>query len=216
VNGLLSPGFDVNEFAKFVAALFAIMNPIGVAPLIVLLTPDATSRQRAGVAVIAAVTVLTTLLVADWYGREFLRFFAISVDAFRVAGGLLILLTALDMMRPGAGIAPSEDAGAANPGIVPIGIPLLAGPGAIATVILYANHSHPAWIGFTTHIAAITLATLIALFFLIAAVPLQRIIGRSGLRVVSQIMGLVLAAIAIEMIVHGIGDHLGQLGMGGE
>jgi len=216
VSGLFGQNFDVNEFAKFVAALFAIMNPIGVAPLIVLLTPDATARQRTGVALIAAVTVLATLLVADWYGREILHFFAISVDAFRVAGGLLILLTALDMMRPRGGSAPVEDAGAANPGIVPIGIPLLAGPGAIATVILYANHSHPAWIGFTTHIAAITVATLISLVFLIAAVPLQRLLGRSGLRVISQIMGLVLAAIAIEMIVHGIGDHLGQLGIANE
>jgi multiple antibiotic resistance protein len=203
-------GFDVNEFAKFVAALFAVLNPVGVAPLIVLMTPGATSRQRTGVAVVAGVTVLVTLTVASWFGREFLRFFAISVDAFRVAGGLLILLSALDMMRPRPADAAGGDEAALHPGVVPIGIPLLAGPGAIATVILYANHPHPTWTGFATHAAAISVATLISFACLIAAVPLQRILGKAGLRVVSQIMGLVLAAIAIEMIIHGIRGDLAQ------
>jgi multiple antibiotic resistance protein len=210
VTSGLAHGFDVNEFIKFVAALFAILNPIGVAPLIVLMTPGATSRQRAGVAVVAGVTVFVTLMIAAWFGREFLQFFAISVDAFRVAGGLLILLSALDMMRPRPGEAVVGDEAALHPGVVPIGIPLLAGPGAIATVILYANHPHPTFAGFTTHAAAIVVATLISFACLIAAVPLQRILGKSGLRVVSQVMGLVLAAIAIEMIIHGISADLDQ------
>lgn len=125
-----------------------------------------------------------------------------------MAGGLLILLTALTMLRA----APTRDP-AVKPdrasAIVPLGIPLLAGPGAIATTIAFANHPHPQWDYFFAHGVAIVAAAAVTFACLVSAAPLQRILGETGMRVVTQIMGLILAAIGIEMIFHGLTGRLG-------
>ena len=169
----MDSAFDVNEFIKYVAALIAVLNPIGVAPLLLSLTPGASARERAGVAAIASLTVFVTLVAAAWLGEEILLLFAISVDVFRMAGGLLILLTALSMIRPQATTAEPEatDKPRPNPGVVPLGIPLLAGPGAISTAIVFANHPHPQWGEAVAHGAGVTVASLVTLACLTAAVP---------------------------------------------
>jgi len=203
-------GFDINEFIKYVGALIALLDPVSAVPLMLSLTPGYTPRQRTGVALVATATVFVALLVASWLGEEILAFFAISVDLFRVAGGLLILLIAISMIMPGGGhaAAPTE-APDHNPAIVPLGIPLICGPGAIATAILFANHPHPTWSQMSAHAAAIGAATLVTLACLLVAVPLERLLGKTGMRVATQIMGLILAAVGIEMIVGGLGDHFG-------
>ncbi|HET7714423.1 MAG TPA: MarC family protein, partial [Bauldia sp.] len=178
------PGFDVNEFLKYVGAMIALLDPISAVPLMLALTPGYTTRARVRVAFVASATVLVTLVVASWLGEEILSFFAISPDLFRVAGGLLVLLIAISMIRPGA----SHDADIPadpqhDPAIVPLGIPLIAGPGPIAAAILFANHPHPTWDNMSAHGAAIALVTLITLACLLAATQLERILGKVGMRV---------------------------------
>ena len=203
-------GFDVNEFIKYVGALIALLDPISAVPLMLSLTPGYSARDRVGVAIGATVTVFVALLVASWLGEEILAFFAISVDLFRVAGGLLILLIAISMIMPGAGHAPAAPAAPEhNPAIVPLGIPLICGPGAIATAILFANHPDPTWSSMEAHGAAIAVATLAVLICLLLAVPIERVLGKTGMRVATQVMGIILAAVGIEMIVGGLTDHLG-------
>jgi multiple antibiotic resistance protein len=204
-------GFDINEFIKYVGALIATVDPIGGIPLMLALTPGYTTRQRFWVAIIASLTVFVTLVVASWLGEEILAFFAISVELFRVAGGLLILIMAIDLLRGRHEAAPA--ATNHNPAVVPLGIPLLAGPGAIATAIIFANHPHPTWGEMEAHAAAIGVVTLATLGCLLAAVPLQRILGPTGMRIAPQVMGLLLAAVGIEMIAQGIWDHVGQRGL---
>jgi multiple antibiotic resistance protein len=205
-------GFDVNEFVKYVGALIALLDPISAVPLMLSLTPGYSARDRVGVAIGATATVFVALLVASWLGDEILAFFAISVDLFRVAGGLLILLIAISMIMPGSGGAHAPHATATpehNPAIVPLGIPLICGPGAIATAILFANHPHPTWSSMEAHGAAIAVATLAVLVCLLLAVPIERVLGKTGMRVATQVMGIILAAVGIEMIVGGLADHLG-------
>jgi multiple antibiotic resistance protein len=203
-------GFDVNEFLKYVGAMIALLDPISAIPLMLALTPGYTPRQRVRVAFVASATVLVTLIAASWLGEEILAFFAISPDLFRVAGGLLVLLIAISMIRPGGGHS-EEGLGRPDhdPAIVPLGIPLIAGPGPIATAILFANHPHPTWDNMSAHAAGIIIVTLITLACLLAASQLERILGKVGMRVAIQVMGLILAAIGIEMMVGGLTDHLG-------
>jgi multiple antibiotic resistance protein len=202
--------FDANEFIKYVAALVAVLNPVAAAPISLGFTPDGTLRDRIHLATLASITVLVVLSVVAWLGEEILDLFAISVDVFRMAGGLLILLTALTMVRGGP-VTATATAGRSDftAAIVPLGIPLLAGPGAIATVIAFANHPHPQWDSLAAHGAGILAAAIVTFLCLVAASGLQRILGDTGMRVVTQVMGLILAAVGIEMIFHGLTGRLG-------
>ncbi len=203
-------GFEVNEFIKYVGAMIALLEPVTAASLMLTLTPGYTRARRVRVAFVTSATVLVTLIVASWLGEGILSFFAISPDIFRVAGGLLALVIAISMIRPGADhgveMPTSTDH---NPAIVPLGIPLIAGPGPVAIAILFANHPHPTWDNMSAHIAAIVVATLVILVFLLAATQVERRLGKLGMRVAIQVMGLILAAIGIEMIVSGVVDYVG-------
>lgn len=202
--------FDTNEFIKYVGAMIALLDPVSAVPLMLALTPGYDRRQRAQVAIVASLTVFITLVVASWLGEEILTFFAISVDLFRVAGGLLILLIAITMIMPnGRGMETPTPTADRSPAIVPLGIPLICGPGAIATAILFANHPHPQWSSMSAHGAGILVATLVTLACLLLADQIERLLGKTGMRVATQIMGLILAAIGIEMIVGGLQDHFG-------
>ena len=205
---------DINEFLKYVGAMIGLLDPISAIPLMLALTPGYTARQRMRVAFVASATVFVTLIVASMLGEEILAFFAISPDLFRVAGGLLVLLIAISMIRPGGGHGGGEEEEVKatphhDPAIVPLGIPLIAGPGPIAAAILFANHPHPTWDNTSAHALGIVVVTLITLGCLLAATQIERILGKVGMRVAIQVMGLILAAVGIEMIVGGLTDHLG-------
>jgi multiple antibiotic resistance protein len=193
--------------------MIGLLDPISAIPLMLALTPGYSARQRMRVAFVASATVFVTLIVASLLGEEILAFFAISPDLFRVAGGLLVLLIAISMIRPGGGHGGGEEEVKADPhhdpAIVPLGIPLIAGPGPIAAAILFANHPHPTWDNMSAHAAGIVVVTLITLGCLLAATQIERILGKVGMRVAIQVMGLILAAVGIEMIVGGLTDHLG-------
>jgi multiple antibiotic resistance protein len=126
-----------------------------------------------------------------------------------VAGGLLAVVIAISMIRPGDHGVEMPASGNHDPAIVPLGIPLIAGPAPVAIAILFANHPHPTWDNMSAHIAAIVVATLVILAFLLAAAVVERGFGKLAMRVAIQVMGLVLAAIGIEMIVSGIMDYVG-------
>jgi multiple antibiotic resistance protein len=114
------------------------------------------------------------------------------------------------MIRPNADHGVEMPSGGNHdPAVVPLGIPLIAGPGPVAIAVLFANHPHPTWDSMTTHIAAIVVATLVVLVFLLAAAFRERAFGKLGMRIAIQAMGLILAAIGIEMIVSGVMDYVG-------
>jgi multiple antibiotic resistance protein len=203
-------GLDGNEFLKYVTGMFAILNPVTKVPVVIAFTPDGNTRERFALAATASLTVFITLSLSALLGQEILRLFAISTYVFRVAGGLVVVLTALAMIRP---TGSSEGQLLAKPGhspaIVPLGIPLLAGPGAISTAIAYSNYPHPQWLIFANHALGLAVVSAATFFCLAGATLVERVLGATGTRIITQVMGLILLSVGLEMMMHGLAGHLG-------
>lgn len=197
------------EYLKFFAGLLAIINPVGAVPLFINLTYNETERERRRTAAIAALTIGIVLLVALFLGESLLRFFGITMPSFRVAGGILILLMALSMLH--AKVSPvkqteeeaQEGVEKSTVGVVPLGMPLLAGPGAISTVVLYAG-AKSQLVHYLVLAAGIAGVAIIAWLFMRAAPYISNLLGKTGINVVTRIMGLIMAAIGVEFIASGI------------
>jgi multiple antibiotic resistance protein len=209
-----------SEFVKFAAALFAILNPFGNTAIFLSVTADRSSAERHRIALITAAAVLVTLLAAAVVGEEILALFGISIGSFRVAGGVIILLIGLSMLhaRP-SGVHHSAEEEAAgqqkdNPAIFPLAIPVIAGPGAIATAILYAQHAEGIG-GALTIGVVIVLMCAVLLLALRAADRLSSLLGPTGMNVLTRLMGMILAAIAVEMMAGGLGELFPQLRVAG-
>ena len=209
-----------SEFVRFAAAFFAILNPFGNTAVFLSITAERSSAERQRIALATAAAVLVTLLVAAAIGEEILRLFGISIGSFRVAGGVIVLLIGLSMLhaRPsGVHHSPEEEAAGQqkdNPAIFPLAIPVVAGPGAIATVILYAQHARGLG-GAITIGAVIALMCLVLLVALSAAGRLLSLLGPTGMNVLTRLMGMILAAIAVEMMAGGLGELFPQLHVAG-
>lgn len=198
-----------SEYLKFLVVMISITNPIGVIPIFVKLTEGQARPEQQGTARRTCLAFAAVLIVTLVAGDPILRFFGITVASFRVAGGIIILLMAIAMVHGQISGAKrtkeeSEDVTErASLAIVPLGIPLLAGPGAISTVIVYSHQgtsvTHYLLLG-----GELLLVTLIVWLCLSSAPYITRLLGRIGINVVTRIMGLILAAIGVEFIVDGL------------
>ena len=199
--------------AKVLIALITIINPLGALPSFLTITRDYATDQRHKTARTAAIAVGIVLIVSSLLGEHILRFFGISIAAFRVGGGILILTMALSMLNARQSRAkqtPEEAAQAEDKetvGIVPLAVPLLAGPGAISTAIVYAQQAH-GWLDITfTLVSCILVGVAVWLAFR-AAEPIGKALGPIGLNIVSRFMGILLAALAVEIITSGLRELL--------
>lgn len=200
---------EYTEYTKFLIGLLAIVNPLGAVPIFVALTSNSLEAERKKIAKIVVAAVLIILYVALLFGDWLLQFFGITIHSFSVGGGILILIMAISMLQ--ARLSPiSQTAEEAREGeskesvaVVPLAMPLLAGPGAISTVILYA-HKNPG----VSHYLAMSVDILIVGFLLWAVLKLvpwiSRHVSQTGINIFTRIMGLILAAIAIEFIATGL------------
>ena len=202
---------DAIELSKAAFALFAIVDPVGVIPLFLSATLGFSDAQRKLAARVAAITVIGVLAAFNFVGEPLLAFFGIRIAAFSVAGGLLILLLALSMVQ--AHVSPqrqtreeaAEVAEKDAVGAVPLGVPLLAGPGAITHVIVAANAASGNLVYQAALLIPIVLVGLsVWLSFRLAPV-IARKLGATGIHVITRLMGLIIAAISIEMIASGLG-----------
>ncbi|MGQ9499371.1 MAG: YchE family NAAT transporter [Dissulfurimicrobium sp.] len=197
------------EYMKFFAALLSIVNPVGAIPIFINITNTQTSDDRHKTALIASLTIVMVLFVSLVAGEAILHFFGISISSFRVGGGILILLMAISMMH--AHISPARHteeeakdvADKDSVAIVPLGIPLLAGPGAISTVILYANRSNSI-LHYLILLAIILIVAGITWLCLRSAFLLADLLGKTGINIFTRIMGLIMAAIGVEFITNGL------------
>jgi multiple antibiotic resistance protein len=209
-----------SEFLKFAAALFAIMNPFGNIAIFLSVTADRDHAQRGRIALMTAAAVLVTLAVAAVLGQQILDLFGISVGAFRIAGGLIILILALSMLhaQPStvhhSSAEEQEGKDKDNPAIFPLAIPIIAGPGSMATVILYAQQAQGV-LDWATIGLVIVLLCGVLLVALRAADRMARFLGATGIKVLTRLMGMILAAIAIEMMVGGLSELFPQLHQAG-
>ena len=209
---------DFTEYTKIFISLFAILDPIGIIPVIILFTSGMTAPKRAQVGRVASLAVCAILLVALLIGQPLLAFFGISISSFRVAGGILLMLMAFKMLNgnlytsieadhDGAGGSETSSIHA----IVPLSIPLLAGPGSISAVILEAHKAHGIEHYLIMSLEIMLLSVTVWLAFLIAPWVAQRL-GKIGIDVFTRLMGLVLAAISVEFIAGGIRGLFPALG----
>ncbi len=191
------------------AALFAIVNPLVAIPFFATLTQESDRAERRGLAGVVAATFLITLAIAALIGEGFLAVFALDVGAFRAAGGIILLLLALSLINGQETafdrIFKSEDARAnlKSVAIFPLAIPLLSGPGAIATVIIQCDGVEGA--GGYLAVAAIIAAMTATLFLVLCLAPvLARRLGVTGMNVINRISGMIVAAIAMDTLARGI------------
>lgn len=195
---------DWSQYMKIFTALLAILNPLGVIPMFLGLSGSSTPDQRKGIALTIGLSVAAILSVTALVGEALLSFFGISVASFQVGGSILLLLMAIGMMygkkRDGEDAAMTDIESIA---VVPLSVPLLAGPGSISTVIIYANLS-PSLLHKGMIIVCVLLVALITWLILRAATRWGSFIGVLGLSIASRLMGLLLAAIAVEFFARGI------------
>ena len=201
----------VETVASAFVTLFVIVDPIAVAPLFIALTEDNSDEERRAMAVKAVIIAGVTLIVFAVAGEIFLRSLGITLAAFRIAGGILLFMLAVEMVfahKSGIRTTTSGEEAEAirkkDVSVFPVGIPLLAGPGAMASIILLVGrHS-----GDVVHQAAVIVVLLlvlaISLFMLLAATRIVKYLGVTGVNVISRVFGIVLGALAVQYVVDGV------------
>lgn len=187
--------------------IFVIIDPIGLAPLFLALTRGKTAAQRRSIAIRATLVAFAILLLFAAFGEALLGFVGISMPAFRVAGGILLFLTAIDMLferrtkRREDRTEEEEDTD--DPSVFPLAIPLIAGPGAIASVILLTGEK-PGWEGMVMIWGVVAVILLIMLVIFLASGGLERLFGKTGIDVITRVLGMLLAALAVQFVLDGL------------
>ena len=189
--------------------MFVVIDPIAIAPLFLALTTGMTAAQRRRLAWRSVGVAGIILLIFAISGEAVLGFIGISMPAFRVAGGILLFITALDMLferrtkRREGTAEQADDDDHDDPSVFPLAIPLIAGPGAIASVILLVGEK-PGGEGLVT-ILAITALTLVVMGLTMQASGyLERAIGKTGINVITRLLGMLLAALSVQFVLDGL------------
>jgi multiple antibiotic resistance protein len=194
-----------------VSSIFFLVDPFAAIPAFLAITAGAERKHQQRMARRGALTCLIVLLTFALAGKLIFRMFGITLPAFEIAGGLILLLIGIDMLE--AKRSPTQEAseeaqeGAAkeDAGIVPLGIPMLAGPGAISSVMVLVGSAPTKWQMFAI-IAAIAITALASYGVLNGADRLRRLLGETGIRILVRIMGLLLMALAVQFFVNGLTD----------
>ncbi len=199
--------------AKDAVPLFIIVSPLGTAPLFLSMTAQDPPARRTRTALIAAVTTAITLAIAALAGEAIFSFFGVSVHAFRIAGGILLFIIGMDLIQVRnsrtrtteqevqVGIEKEEV------GIIPLGIPMLAGPGAMATVMVLGASGHEPASGWAAPAALLTAIICVGFatwLILRAAVSVQRWLNPVAMGIIVRLEGLLLCALAAQMVVTGV------------
>lgn len=190
------------------ATLFVVIDPVGLAPIFIALTAETGDRHRRAVALRAVLIAGAILTLFAFFGEAVLGFIGISMPAFRIAGGILLFLTALDMLfqrRTKRREDQADEEDHPDPSVFPIAIPLIAGPGAIATMILLAGRAEGA-LGMAAVLAVMAAVLLLALLLFLSAGVIERGLGRTGINVVTRLLGMLLAALSVQFVLDGLRD----------
>jgi multiple antibiotic resistance protein len=199
------------DLLKPLIALLALVNPIGVVPFFIHFTQSFDPAQRRHTIRVTAFAVFAVIATSALAGLQIIEFFGISIASFRVGGGILLLISSLQMLsaQPVASQASDATEGAqkadagASIAVVPLAIPLLTGPGTISTVVIYAERAAHWWqlavlVGYGVVIGA---ATFVAFS---AAGRIAALLGPTGINVMTRLMGLILSALAVEIMADGL------------
>ncbi|HET9155380.1 MAG TPA: MarC family protein [Myxococcaceae bacterium] len=193
------------------SAIFFVVDPLGVVPIFIAITQGDSRDELRSTAARASLVAGGLLVFFALFGTFLFKVVGVSLSAFRVAGGVVLLITALDMLRARQSevrTSPEEAQEATRKedvAIVPLAIPLLAGPGAIATVMVLMSRA--SGVVQVVSVVVSILVTIVASYFLLRGASLvQRVLGQSGVAILQRVMGLLLAAIAVQFIAEGVRD----------
>jgi multiple antibiotic resistance protein len=207
---------NLTEYLKVFIAVFVLVNPLEGIPIYLARTQGMSNTQRLAIARTASLAIAIILWVALAAGHLVLQLLGISVGAFTVAGGIIIFLIALKMvLGPAGGDLGGGGSDSGSFAIVPLAIPLLAGPGPISSVIVYSSKGitgQGASLGDDLVLAGIILVVALATFLSLAvADPARRLLGDTGINVFTRIAGILVAAIALGLVHEGLGMLYPQL-----
>jgi len=201
------------DFIKPLITLLAVVNPLAAVPFFIHYTQGFSRGQKRRTVVTASITAFLVIALSALLGLDILEFFGISLASFQVGGGMLLLISAMNMLnaQPAEAKQPGRDleegaqkaAAGASIAVVPLTIPLLTGPATMSTVVIYAEKTQHLWqlmvlVGYGVVIGASTF-----ICFALAE-PIARVLGNTGIKVMTRLMGLILAALAVEVMAVGL------------
>ena len=202
---LVDSAFLITAFVT----LFVVIDPIGTAPLFLALTQGMDAARRRMIGIRACVIAAILLALFGLAGEDFLRFIGISMPAFQIAGGLLLFLTALDMLfdrrsqRRQEHADEGDGALADDPSVFPLAMPLIAGPGAMATMVLLIGETGRSAHGMALITGVMLVVIVLVLLAFLLAVPIERVLRRTGTMVMTRLFGLLLAALSVQFVLNG-------------
>ena len=197
-------------------SLIVIINPVMVTSVFITLTANATPQAKRAIVRKTTLIAFAVLLVFAISGTLIFRFFSITIGAFQIAGGIILFSVAMGMLHaqaPRTQHTPEEMEEAMRRddiAVVPLAIPMISGPGAITTVIVLAGEAR-ASLNMTVLFLAIVVAVAVVFVMLRNAARIQKFLGPSGLNITTRLMGMVLAAIAVQFVIHGVESVLPEL-----
>ncbi len=202
---------DLDFYVTAFVTLFVVIDPIGTTPIFVALTQGMPSAERRAIAIRACIIGLFILFIFGLFGDAVLDFIGISMPAFRIAGGILLFLIAIEMLfgrrtQRRKDQAPDDYDADDDPSVFPLAIPLLAGPGGIASMILLTDQTGgDVWASAGIFGAMLGVFAIVFLLFL-AARAIERALGDTGILVVTRLLGMLLAALAVQFILDGLSN----------
>ena len=201
------------DFIKPLITLLAVVNPLAAVPFFIHYTHGFTHAQRRRTVVTASVTAFLVIALSALLGLQILEFFGISLASFQVGGGMLLLISAMNMLnaQPAEAKQPGRDleegaqkaAMGASIAVVPLTIPLLTGPATMSTVVIYAERVQHFWQLMVLVSYGIVIGAATFVCFALAE-PIARVLGQTGIKVMTRLMGLILAALAVEVMAVGL------------
>jgi len=202
---------------KPLITLLAIVNPLAIVPFFIHYTQGFSAAQRRRTVLISACSAFAVIATAALLGLQILTFFGISLASFQVGGGMLMLTSALAMLNAQPAEAKTNQAevddasSRASIAVVPLTIPLLTGPATMSTVVIYAEHAKTLLQHAALVLYGVVIALATALCFTLAE-PIARVLGKTGINVMTRLMGLILAALAVEVMADGLTKLFPALG----
>jgi MarC family membrane protein len=196
------------DFFQALILLILVTDPFGNIPIFVSVLANVTPERRWRVVVRECAIAFILLLLFMFFGKHFLTALQLSEVSLRIGGGVILFLIALRMVFPQEGGVFGGIEGDNEPFIVPLAIPALAGPSSLATVLLFSSDSR---LDVAIHVAALTAVAVVWLVVLLSAERMQRALGERTMTAVERLMGLILTAMAVEMLLAGIRDYLKTL-----
>tara|TARA_B100000029_G_C17543804_1_gene947698 strand:+ start:1280 stop:1918 length:639 start_codon:yes stop_codon:yes gene_type:complete len=204
---------DLEFFILCFSSLFTLINPIGIVPIFISITEEHNQKERENIAIKAIIFSFFVLIIFAFIGEIIFAFYGITIHAFRIAGGILLFKISLDMIeskRSRTKTTPKEEKEAEDKNeiaLTPLGVPLIAGPGSIASIMILSSEAN----GINKKLELFTalISVLIITFFIFQTSKfLSKKFGKSGLRIMQRIMGFILMVISIEFISKGIKDTI--------